>query len=625
MAGGNVKGICIEFRGDTTKLDKALRQVNQETRSIDKELRQVENALKFNPTNVDLWRQKQQLLTQKVGETKEKLDLLKNAQQQMDADGVDKNSQEYRELQREIITTENKVKNFEGQLKKVGNVNLKAASEQVKELGSKLEAAGQALIPLSTAGAAVAGGIGALAYKSGQAADDLNTLSKVTGIGTEELQKYNAAADLVDVSTEAIAKAHMKLSKNMASAANGSKAQAAAFEQLGVKVTNADGSLRDSDEVFQDVVTALGGMKNETERDALAMQLMGKSAMELNPLIEDQGETYKNVADTLNKYNLDFVDQETLDKANEFNDQLDTMKMLGQTSLAIVGAQLAEYLAPALEKVAGWVGKLAEWLSELDPRVLTVIGVIGALVAAIAPVLIILGKIAFGISSIMSLMSTLGVSFTALMGPIGIAIGIIAALIAIGVLLYKNWDKIKETAGKLKDWVLEKFTALKTKVAEIFNKVKDAMLKPIQKARDLIKAIIDKIKGFFDFKAKLPKIKLPHFAIQPKGWHLGDLLEGVIPSLGIDWYAQGGIFNSPRVIGVGDSKSPEAVVPIDKLQGMIMAANSQMVSALVTAIQAANMNGASGGEYVIQVNLGGANVATEIFKLNKQGKLIMEA
>ena len=625
MAGGNVKGICIEFRGDTTKLDKALRQVNQETRSIDKELRQVENALKFNPTNVDLWRQKQQLLTQKVGETKEKLDLLKNAQQQMDADGVDKNSQEYRELQREIITTENKVKNFEGQLKKVGNVNLKAASEQVKELGSKLEAVGQALIPLSTAGAAVAGGIGALAYKSGQAADDLNTLSKVTGIGTEELQKYNAAADLVDVSTEAIAKAHMKLSKNMASAANGSKAQAAAFEQLGVKVTNADGSLRDSDEVFQDVVTALGGMKNETERDALAMQLMGKSAMELNPLIEDQGETYKNVADTLNKYNLDFVDQETLDKANEFNDQLDTMKMLGQTSLAIVGAQLAEYLAPALEKVAGWVGKLAEWLSELDPRVLTVIGVIGALVAAIAPVLIILGKIAFGISSIMSLMSTLGVSFTALMGPIGIAIGIIAALIAIGVLLYKNWDKIKETAGKLKDWVLEKFTALKTKVAEIFNKVKDAMLKPIQKARDLIKAIIDKIKGFFDFKAKLPKIKLPHFAIQPKGWHLGDLLEGVIPSLGIDWYAQGGIFNSPRVIGVGDSKSPEAVVPIDKLQGMIMAANSQMVSALVTAIQAANMNGASGGEYVIQVNLGGANVATEIFKLNKQGKLIMEA
>lgn len=621
---GNIKGITIEFRGDTTKLDKALRQVNQETRDIDKELRQVENALKFNPTNVDLWRQKQQLLTDKVRETKDKLDLLKQAQAQMDTDGVDKNSREYRDLQREIITTEDKVKNFEGQLRKVGDVNLRAASEQVKDLGKKLESAGQALIPLSAAGGAVAGGIGALAYKSGQAADDLNTLSKVTGIGTKDLQKYNAAADLVDVSTEAIAKSHGKLTKNMSAAANGSKSQAAAFEKLGVKITNADGSLRDSDEVFQDVVSALGGMKNETERDALAMQLMGKSAMELNPLIEDQGETYKNVSDTLKKYDMDFVDQETLDKANEFNDQLDMMKMLGQTSLAIVGAQLAEYLAPALEKVAGWVGKLAEWLSKLDPRVLTVIGVIGGLVAAIAPLLIIFGKIAFGISQIMSLMSTLGVSFTALMGPIGIAIGIIAALIAIGVLLYKNWDKIKAAASALKNWIITTFSDLKNKVSEIFGKIKNAMTAPIEKAKELIKGIIEKIKGFFNFKAKLPHIKLPHFAIKPKGWHLSDLLEGVIPSLGIDWYAKGGIFSSPRVIGVGEA-GPEAVVPIDKLQNMIMASNAQMISALVTAIQAANMNGASGGEYVIQVNLGGANVATEIFKLNKQGKLIMEA
>lgn len=621
---GKVKGLTIEFRGDTTKLDKAIRRVNDETISINKELRRVENALKFNPTNVDLWRQKQQLLTQKVSETKQKLDILKQAQQQMDAEEVDKNTKEYRELQREIIETESKVKSFENQLKKVGNVNLKAASEQVKELGGKLEAAGQALVPLSTAGAAVAGGIGALAYKSGQAADDLNTLSKVTGISTTELQKYNAAADLVDVSTEAIAKSHMKLSKNMAAAANGSKTQAAAFKQLGVDVTNADGSLRDSDEVFQDVVTALGGMKNETERDVLAMQLMGKSAMELNPLIEDQGETYKNVADTLAKYNLDFVDQETLDKANQFNDQLDMMKVLGTTALSVVGAQLAEYLAPALEKVVGWVGKLAEWLSQLDPRVLTVIGVIGGLVAAIAPLLIILGKVAFGISSIMSLMSTLGISFTALLGPIGWAMAAIAALIAIGVLLYKNWDKIKAAASAMKNWIVTTFGNLKNKVSEIFGGIKNAMLKPIEKAKELIKAIIEKIKGFFNFKAKLPHIKLPHFVIEPKGWHLSDLLEGVIPHLGIDWYAKGGIFSSPRVIGVGEA-GPEAVIPIDKLQNMIMASNAQMISAMVTALQAANMNGASGSEYTIQVNLGGANVATEIFKLNKQGKLIMEA
>lgn len=619
-----IKGITIEFRGDTSKLDKALRQVNNETRSIDKELRQVDKALKFNPTNVELWRQKQQLLTQKVGETKEKLDLLKQAQEQMDASGVDKNSAEYRELQREIITTEDKAKNFETQLKKVGNVNMRAASEQVKQLGSNLESAGQALMPLSAAGAATAAGIGTLAYKSGQAADDLNTLAKVTGLSTQELQMYNAASDLVDVSTEAIAKSHMKLAKNMKSAADGSKSQSEAFAALGVSVTNADGSLRGTDEVFQDVITALGGMKNETERDALAMQLMGKSAMELNPLIEDQGETYKNVADTLAQYDLNFVDQETLDKANEFNDTLDMMKVIGTTALMSVGAELAEYLAPALEKVVGWVGSLAEWLSNLDPRILTVIGVIGALVAAIAPLLIFLGKVATGISAIMSLAATIGPMLSGVaLGPIAIVIGIIAALIAIGVLLYKNWDTIKVKLAAFKDFMLNIWNTIKAKTVAVFTAIKNAIMKPIRTAVDFVKKMIDKIKGFFKFKVSLPHIKLPHFAIRPKGWQLGDLLKGSIPRLGIEWYAKGGIFNSPSVIGVGEA-GPEAVVPIDKLQSMLAATNSQMISALVTAITAANTGG--GDEKIeLVVNLGGANVATEIFRLNKQGKMIMEA
>jgi hypothetical protein len=134
--------------------------------------------------------------------------------------------------------------------------------------------------------------------------------------------------------------------------------------------------------------------------------------------------------------------------------------------------------------------------------------------------------------------------------------------------------------------------------------------------------MIGKIKGFFKFKVSLPHIKLPHFGIRPKGWELGDLLKGVIPTLGINWYAKGGIFNSPSVIGVGEAGA-EAVIPIDKLNAMMNASNSQMISALVTALSTQSMNG--GGEYKFVINLGGANVATQIFKLNKQGQMILEA
>ena len=606
---GNIKGITIEFQGDTTRLDKALRQIQNNTKSLDRELKQVDKALKFNPTNVELWRQKQQLLTQKVDETKKKLDTLKQAQAQMDAQGVDKNSEEYRKLQRDIIVTGNQVKTFEGQLRQIGNVNLRAASEQVKEMGNKLTQAGEAMRGLSMAAAGVVASLGAAAYKAGQNADDLNTLSKVYSMSTTDLQKYSVAADLVDVSVEDIAKSHVKLGKSMYSAQNGSSTMTEAFDKLGVSITNSDGSLRNSDEVWQETISKLGQMTNETERDALAMQLMGKSAANLNPLIEDNGETYKNLSETLSKYGLDFVDQETLDKANQFNDELDTMKAIGSVALATVGSQLASSLAPALEKVVDLVGRFANWLSNLDPAILTTIGVIAGVVAAIAPVLIALGKLSFAISSIMSLASTIGPMLGALVtGPVGIVIGVIAALVAVGVLLYKNWDTIKAKAQELwaniqavfsqigafisgiwngikaaaeavwnsivagirfrimliKTVVTTVFNAIKTVVTTVWNGIKNAITNPIQTAVNLVKNAINKIKSIVNgARLSLPKFKLPHFRINggKLPWGIGG--KGTPPKINVDWYAEGGIFDRASLIGVGEAGS-EAVVPLDK-------------------------------------------------------------
>lgn len=613
---GNIKGITIEFQGDTTRLDKALRQIQNNTKSLDRELKQVDKALKFNPTNVELWRQKQQLLTQKVDETKRKLDTLKQAQAKMDAQGVDKNSEEYRKLQREIIVTENQVKTFEGQLKKIGNVNLRATSEQFKELGNKLTSAGQAMQGLSMAAAGVVASLGAAAYKAGQNADDLNTLSKVYSMSTTDLQKYKVAADLVDVSVEDIAKSHVKLEKSMYSAQNGSSTATAAFDKLGVSIYNSDGTLRDSDSVWQETISKLGQMTNETERDAIAMQLMGKSAANLNPLIEDNGETYKNLSETLSKYGLDFVDQETLDKANQFNDELDTMKAIGTVALSTVGSQLAATLAPALEKVVDLVGRFANWLSNLDPAVLTTIGVIAGVVAALAPVLMFLGKLSFAISSIMSLMATIGPAIGGIIAAAGPIIAIIAAVIAVGVLLYKNWDTIKAKASELWAHVTTVFNTLKADISKIWNAIKTAVMtvwnaivnnirtkvnaiktvittvfnaikavattvwngiktaitKPIQTAVNLVRTGIGKLKSIINgAHLKLPHIKVPHFKIS-KGqvpWGIGG--KGTPPSVNIDWYARGGIFNGPSLIGVGEAGS-EAVVPLDRfwktLEGM---------------------------------------------------------
>lgn len=577
----NIKGITIEFRADTKKVDSALRSLASEAKQVDK-------ALKFNPGNVDLLKQKYQILTRQISETGEKLKILKEAQKKADNSGVDKNSAEYRELQREIIKTESQLKQFNAEQKKIKAAisPLGQMSAKFKDLGNSLTKAGEAMRGFSIAGAAVVGTLGAMTYKASEAADEFVTMSKVYGISTKNLQKYAMSAELVDVDLETITKSHVKLEKTMYSAAKGSKTNAAYFDQLGVSIYDANGNLRDADEVWNDTIIALGKVESETERDAIAMALLGKSAVELNPLIEDAGETYQKTAEIMEKYGLEFIDDETLKKANEFNDKIQTIRAMATLAWQTIGAKLAEYLLPALEKVVEWVGKFAQWLANLDPRLLAIIGAIAGLVAVIAPLLTGFGQLAFAISSISGLMGMLGVSFggvVAAAAPVLLAIG---AIIAVGVLLYKNWDQIKANAINLWNNIKKTFTNIKNTIvttwnnvksfltntwnnirtiaSNTFNNVKNAVLTPILALRDRIRSIIETIKGFFSFTTKTPHIKLPHFKITPSGWKLGDLLKGSIPHLGIDWYKTGGIFNSPSVIGVGEAGS-EAVIPLDKL------------------------------------------------------------
>lgn len=562
---GNIKGITIEFRGDTSRLDSALRTVGKETKSLDRELKQIDKALKFNPTSVELWSQKQKVLTQRLDETKERLNLLKEAKKKADADpNVDKESEEYRKLSRDIQVAENQVKNFEAQLRKIGNVKLQATAAQVKAVGDKLTSAGNAMRGISTAAAAVAASIGALTVKSAKWADDVITSSKVYSMSTKELQKYQAAAELVDVSADAIAKTHRKLERNMLNAQLGSEKQALAFKELGIEYKNVDGSLRDGDAVWQETIEALSKMENETERDAYAMALMGRSATELNPLIEDGAEGYKLLTEAMEKYDLEFVDEETLQRANDFNDMLDVMKSVGMIAFQNIGTQLAAYLLPAMEKLVDIVGRLANWISNLDPRTQAIIGTIAAVLAVAAPLLLGLGKIAFAISSIISLVAVIGPAIVGLVATFAPVIAIIAGVVAWGVILYKNWDKIKATAISLKDTVINAFNQLQAKVTSIFNAVKTAITNPITTAVNIVKNAIAKIKSIINgAKLSLPHFKLPHFVINggKLPWGIGG--KGVKPTISVKWYAEGGIFDAASLIGVGEA-GPEAVVPLDR-------------------------------------------------------------
>lgn len=185
-----IKGITIEIGGDTTKLSSALSGVNKELSNSASQLRDVNRLLKLDPNNVELLKQKQDLLNTSIKDTKDKIETLKTAQQQMDASGVDKNSEQYRALQREIISAEQDLKSLEAQAVRSNSAvyAIGQAGENLKKIGGAATAAGRAIAPVSAAAAAA----GTASVKT--AADFDSSMSQVQatmGVAEDALYEFN--------------------------------------------------------------------------------------------------------------------------------------------------------------------------------------------------------------------------------------------------------------------------------------------------------------------------------------------------------------------------------------------------------------------------------------------------
>ena len=194
----NIRGITIEIGGDTTKLDKALGNVNKNVKSTQSELREVEKLLKLDPKNTEALEQKQKLLAKAVGETKEKLDVLKTAEAQVEEQfkNGEVSEEQYRALKREIEATEISLKKLEEEANK-SNLSLEKVGEAFGKVGSKATDIGKKMLPV-TAGIA---GMGTAGVAAAMELDDgYDTIITKTGATGEALEELNAVAD--DLFTE---------------------------------------------------------------------------------------------------------------------------------------------------------------------------------------------------------------------------------------------------------------------------------------------------------------------------------------------------------------------------------------------------------------------------------------
>jgi hypothetical protein len=364
------------------KYRKNIERLSASMDVLDAEMRKVSAKYADNAESAELSAAKTDLLTQKISLQYDKIDNLKAA--------LEEAAENYGSNAVETLRWEKELNNAEAELYKL-NGQLKNNTEQIEDTTTATEDAGQSMgnlgdvvngltsklgiqLPdsmkssmnamgsLDAQSLALAGGFAAVAAaivkaekamismtkESAAFADNIITLSMQTGQSTQQLQEFAYASELIDVSVDTLQGSLTKLTNNMQDTMNGTGNAKASFEALGVSVTNADGSMRSANDVFYETIDALGKVKNETERDAMSMDIFGRSAQDLNPLIIQGSKTLKAYADEA--HNMGYVlDDDALSALGAVDDAYQRL----QKTQEGVKNQLAVEFAPYLEEFYG--------------------------------------------------------------------------------------------------------------------------------------------------------------------------------------------------------------------------------------------------------------------------------
>lgn len=644
MAKSRIKGITVEIGGDTTKLQDALKGVNKNIRDTQSELKDVNRMLKLDPGNSELLAQKQKLLGDAVGQTKEKLDALKQAAAQAnDALSEGKISQQqYDALQREIIETEQTLKDLESQadssataIEKIGN-----AGSNMQKVGGALTGAGKAMLPVT----GVITGAGAAAVKTaadfessmsqvqatlgipkdamsqldGQSVNTMEALSALakemgstTAFSATEcaealnylaLAGYNtqqmagtlpmvldlAAAGGIDLAqasdmvTDAMSALDISTSEaqgmvdqmaRTSSTTNTSVAQLGdgiltigatarsvkggteelntalgilanngikgaeggthlrniimslqnptskatnAMEELGLQVYDSEGNMRSMNDILGDLQSKMNSMTGEEQAGIISKLFNKTDAAAAQALIANTGAAWENLqADIANSGGA--AGDMAATQMDNLNGQITILK----SSLEGLSISLGETLLPHITTIVQGIQGFLDWLNSLDEGTKNVIVTILLVVAAIGPVLIIVGQLISSVGTIMTVLPMLSGALSVVGGAFSSLFAIMAAnplgllVIAIGILIawfMHMWD----TSESFRNFWIGLWDSIKTTVMNVVSKAAEW-------GRDLINGFINGIKSKIEaFKNTISGIagtirSFLHFSVPDEG------------------------------------------------------------------------------------------------------------
>lgn len=403
-----------------------------------------------------------------------------------------------------------KLKDIDSNAEKLGG-KLDKVGGKVKSFGGNVSKAGTSMTKWATGPImAVGAGMVGLATKTGNYADRILDLTDITGMSSDAIQEWAYVADIAGVSTDAVNKAAEGLVRRLPQ-----------LEAEGGKATDALGKLgltydemqkMSPEEQIDKLIYSLSEMEDPLERNAVGSSLFGGAWKDLAPILGMGQDEIAKVRKEAHELGV-VMDEDGLNTANGFRQSMERLKnefggLFRQLAVDVIPILVDDLLPIIRDSIVPMIGqfveglsKLAEWFGNLSPGMQEMIIKAIAIVAAIGPILVVVGKVISAVGTIISLfakiaplMKLVGAAFTFLTGPIGLAIAAVAAIIAIGVALWKNWDKVKEFAGALRDKLVEIFTAIKDIVIGIVKAFIEYKLNQFRMMRDLVVGIFNALK-----------------------------------------------------------------------------------------------------------------------------------
>lgn len=420
----------------------------------------------------------------------------------------------------------------------VSDLDKKLASVQksLKKVGKQVQEAGKGMTKWVTGPiVAVGGGLAALAIKTGNTADRILDLNAITGMSTDSIQEWQNVTKIAGVEVESVTEASKQLTKQMSTMRDGTGKQAEALAELGIEF--ADLEAASPDERMNILTQALANVADPAKQAELGTDLLRGAWDGLAPVVALGAEEISNAQQAAHDMG-GVMGEDALNNANEFRIGMENLKTefmaAGQGIMSdfmpILTDQLLPFIqdtiVPLMRDFAEKIQSVFEWFGNLSPEMQRNIGIGIALAAAMGPIVLIVGKIITIISTLIPIVKGLS---TALMflsaNPVGLVIVGIAALVAAGVLLWKNWDTVKEKAKSIWDSIVGVIRGPVNMILGFANSIIGAYEKMLNSVAKVINAIpsinipewVPKFGGMTFGIPNIPQISLPKIPMLETG------------------------------------------------------------------------------------------------------------